>query len=155
MKSVFLITEPDTLRVRPSGPATGNIWLEMNGQQFPMLHWNDFVVVILGQWALALSRMVCGLSVRETVHFMDGPYAVELGISQTGMLQLRALKRGLSGTDEVTTGEEPARLFIPELISQSRDVLNACKSQNWWSKDVEVLESSVKDLTLESKRLLN
>ncbi len=152
MKRTFLVIDSRTLRTRPAGPATANIWLEINGLQYPMLEWNDFVVIVMGWWVLALLRLVRGASALEIVHFMDGPYSVEVDILQTGMMQFRVLKRDLAGGDELATGEAPAKLFVPELISQSREVLCACKRQNWWSTDAEVLESSVEALELSEAR---
>jgi hypothetical protein len=141
MKRVFLVIEPKSLRLSPSGKALANIWLQINGLQFPMNHWNDFVVVIMSWWVLALLRLVSGVSSQEIVHFMDGPYAVEVAALPSGMLRFRALTRS-SRDREVATGEEPINPFVLGLIAQTREVLEECKRQAWWSKDAEILESS-------------
>jgi len=150
VNKIILVTEPNTLSARPNGTATANIWLEINGIQFPMLRWNDFAVVVMSWWAIALLRLLRGTSILETVNFMDGPYTVEVSISSPGMLQIRALRRCVAQVDEVATGEEPTTPFILGLISQSSKILDACKRQGWWSKDAEILESSLEALREES-----
>ncbi len=152
MTRTLLVTETESLRVRPGGPATANIWLDINGCQFPMHRWNDFAVVVMGWWAVALLRLFRGVSSVERVDFMDGPYTVEVSKTSSGTLHFRALK-GSDRTDEVAIAEGPAMPFVLGLISQSREILDACKRHAWWSKDADVLESSVEVLNQESTRL--
>jgi hypothetical protein len=67
-----LAVETNSLTTRPGRPATGNIWLVINGRDFPAPQWNDFIVVILGWWAESLLRLLRNSSTKETVHF-KGP----------------------------------------------------------------------------------
>jgi hypothetical protein len=105
---------------------------------------------------MALFRLLRGLNLRkvvkERVHFMEGPYAVEVSMPSSGLLRLR----GLAGVDrdiEWEVGEAPALPFILGLISQSREALGACRRQAWWSRDAEILESSLETLKNESEKL--
>jgi hypothetical protein len=152
MTEAFMVTEPGSVRVRLGGPATANVWLSLNGCEFPMRGWNDFAIVVLGWWAIALLRLVRNASTRETVHFMEGPYSVEVTSVHAGMLQLRALE-GSGRNREAGTGEVQAIPFVLELISQSREVLEACRRQGWWSKDADTLESALEALEQESSGL--
>jgi hypothetical protein len=145
MKEAHLIVETSSIKVRINGPATGNIWLELDSYYFPANGWNDFVVVVLGWWANALLRLIRGISTRETVHFMEGPYVVEVTLCPSGSFRFRALRDGGRNV-EMGIGESPAFAFIVGLVSQGREVLGACKQADWWSKDAEGLEVALESL---------
>jgi hypothetical protein len=143
-----LVTELERLNVRAEGPATAGIWLVTDGSEFPMIGWSDFIVVVLGWWAASMLRLLRNDSGRERVHFMDGPYAVEISRPTTGRLYLQMFA-GPSGGCEVATGEADLKRFVSELSSQSRKLLCACKSHGWWSKDADELTLHVQELDRE------
>jgi hypothetical protein len=145
MTNTTIVVEISSLQVRAKGPATANLWVVIAGREFPSRGWNDFVVVILSWWAKALVRIFCGESTQESVHFMDGPYSIEISGSVFGMLQFRALE-GPRRTQEAALGSASACEFAKTLISQGREVLEKCKNQNWWSLDATTLESSLLSL---------
>src|SRR5215475_1608870 len=125
-----LVMELGKLRVRPQGGATAGIWLATDDSQFPMAGWNDFAVVILRWLAAAILRLLRSDNGREWVDFMDGPYAVEISRTPSGTLQLRMFA-GWSGSREVAMGEADIRRFIDELSTQSRRLLDECRSRGW------------------------
>jgi hypothetical protein len=135
-----LIVDVGTLEVRPRGPAVAGIWLVTESGAFPAAGWSDFAVVILGWWASALLKTIRSNGVRVRVHFMDGPYAVDVAVS-SGVLHFRLISRDR----EVGTGEAALSPFIRALTSQSREVLHACRSREWWSADADNLESLLGD----------
>jgi hypothetical protein len=141
---IFLVADVGTLEVRPSGPATGGIWLVTESGAFPAAGWNDFIVVILSWWAGALLKTLRSNGDRVRVPFMDGPYAVDVAMSG-GMLNLRLITRDR----EVGTAEAALHSFVSSLTSQSRKVLHACRSLEWWSADADTLESLLTDLERE------
>ena len=143
--TTHLVTELGKLNVRLQGPATAGIWLATNDSQFPMAGWNDFVVVILSWWAAAILRLLRNESGVEWVHFMDGPYAVEVSKAHPGKLQLRMFA-GPSGGREVAVGVAGVGQFIGELFTQSRRLLDECRLRGWWSLDAEELASRLQDL---------
>ncbi len=148
MSQILLITEVDTLKTYPGGRATANIWLEINGRDFPMRQWNDFVIVVMSWWAAAMLRLVRG-SIAETVDFMDGPFTVEITKTPAGLLRFRALE-GSNRSNEMAIGEGTSNSFISRLISESQEVLSSCRRRAWWSKDAEILESSIEALERET-----
>ncbi len=144
----LLMVDAEAVEVRQGGPAIGGIWLLYENSPFPGVRWSDFVVVLLSWWAEAILKVVHDEGVQERVHFMDGPYSVVVGRS-FGMLEIRMIARDR----EVGTGEAAVKPFVVELVSQSRTVLGACRSQEWWSTDADALESLLKKLELEIQRL--
>ncbi len=151
MMDSFLTVNAATVMAPSDRSAIGNIWLDVEGYKFPAEDWNDFVVVVLGWWANAMLRLLRNDSANETVNFMDGPYAVEVSITSAGMLRFRALE-GIGRHIEKATGEAPPIAFVESLISQSREVISACRHQGWWSRDADYLVSSLESVQLELAR---
>src|SRR5262245_65003096 len=57
---------------------SGPIWLEMDGQAFPIDAWYDFPVVILGWWLSNLKPLVTNQSMSCECPFMDGHYRFDV-----------------------------------------------------------------------------
>jgi hypothetical protein len=147
MGEAFLTVDVETLEVRPLGPAIAGIWLVTESGAFPEPGWSDFVVVVLGWFASALLKTMRSNGVRGRAHFMDGPYAVDVGMS-CGMLHFTLISRDR----EVGTGEAAIKPFVNALTSQSRKVLDECRSREWWSADADTLETLLEDLEREIAR---
>src|SRR5215469_12433684 len=88
-----LVVDAKTLQAGGVGPATGAVWISLGEIAFPFEEWDDFVVVILDAWASALLNLLRGVSRREEVHFMEGPYSVEVSRLSESAFQLRAIER--------------------------------------------------------------
>lgn len=140
-----LVAELGTLELRTRGPALAGVWLVTGGIEFPMAGWSDFIVVVLGWWSGAILRLMRNSSEKELVHFMDGPYAVEISKVRHGALHLRMFA-GPSEGREVGVGEADLKRFVSHLAAESRQLLEECKSRGWWSTDAEALASHLKDL---------
>jgi hypothetical protein len=152
MTQAYLVIDTETLRPGNLGPATANVWLMLDNSAFPVEGWNDFVVVILEAWVSALLRLLRGLSNCELVHFMDGPYVVELGALAAETLHLRAIK---NGRDEVAHVDAKAIPLIESLLVGSEGVLAACRAQDCWSADADKLSANLPALRREMMRLKN
>jgi hypothetical protein len=148
MTAISIHVETASLRIRANGPATANMWLVINGREFPAHGWNDFVVVVLGWWATALLEVLRNPRTLATIHFMEGPYAVKVCMSPSGLLQLCAVE-GSNRNIEVAVGEGEIHAFISGVISQSHEVLDLCRREVAWSNDAAILESSVDSLEKE------
>ncbi len=137
--------DADSVEERVAGPATGNVWLTVGGQAFPAHQWNDFIVVVLSWWVVAMVRLLRKASEREVVHFMDGPYAVEVFNLPGGVLRFRALE-GARRDRERAVGEESAAGFVAELMARAHEVLDACRQRNSWSPGADKLRNSLEEL---------
>jgi hypothetical protein len=119
---------------------------------FPFQNWNDFVVVILEAWAAAVVRMLRGVSEHERVHFMDGPYVVEVSRASEGVLRLRAIERARQ-EQEITCEDTQALDFINGLLACAEEVLAACRQRSCWSVDADKLEAILPVLRKEATKL--
>lgn len=152
MTEAYFVVDAETLRPGTMGPATANVWLMLGDSAFPLRAWNDFVVVILEAWVSSMLRLLRGLSDCELVHFMDGPYAVEISALAPGMVRLRAIEHGRDEVAQVDTKVPP---LIQNLLAASDSILAACKTQNCWSTDADKLSANLPALRREIMRLKN
>lgn len=137
MNVTSIFTQVESLKTRPNGSATGRIWLEFGGHAFPSSRWDDFVVVVLGWWVEAILRVI-QKNDSVVVNFMDGPYSVEIYRDAFNTLFFNALNSSnFNGGPYV--GSADLNSFAADLIFQSQKILTACRQQNWWSNDAEML----------------
>jgi hypothetical protein len=88
-----LVVDPASIVFRRRGPATGDISLTMADTVFPAMGWNDYALVILDAWLGAVLRTVRRTSNTERVHFMEGPYAVDMTRVDTTSVRIHAVER--------------------------------------------------------------
>jgi hypothetical protein len=139
MKHVGLVVDPSSISMRASGPATGNIALAVGGITFPTIGWNDFIVVVLEAWLGAILRIVRRTSNAERVHFMEGPYVVDLTRLETGAIQVRAIDR--PNRQRAIVEATPLSL-VDNAIGAADGVLAFCRERDFRSVDVDRLYST-------------
>jgi hypothetical protein len=153
MSGARVVVDPTT--IRPSkGPCTGVIWIELGPTPYPLQGWNDFSVVILVAFAEALLRLLQGSSSRERVHFMEGPYAVDISMLSSGSIKIRTANRGLQG-GATAEADEMAHAFTESVLAASDAVVAACRDTNCWSPDADKLEHLLPRLREAAARLRN
>lgn len=148
MSDIHLTTDLKNLRVCPQGPATAGIWLTFGDSAFPQRMWTDFIVKVLAWWAHSLIRVLRGDVLNAKVHFMDGPFLVELSMINSERLTFKMFDDAY-GNHLVATGEAPCRQFLAEIVTQSRLLLAECRSRGWWSSDADILSQCIDDLNRE------
>ena len=128
-----------------SGVVHGPIYLLVDDLSFPDSRWTDFVVVILGWWCRALSRIVDGDGGPIEVRFMEGPYLVELGPLDSGLLHLALVEAGTKRR-YLRQAEVEIVPLIRSILSAADQLLAQCKARGWWSTDEDNLETARSDL---------
>lgn len=147
-----LLVDASSLSVNSSGVATGNIELVLGEVSFPAPGWNDFIVVILEAWVSALVRLIRKTSTAERVHFMEGPYAVDMSRLDIATIRLRALERPNQQRLVIDT---PALSMMKNATFAATDVLLACRSCGHRSDDVARLQGAAEALQNELRNLTN
>lgn len=137
-----LVIDLSSLKVRSPGPAIAGVWLTFGEAALPSQGWTDFVVVILGWWADALLKILKDKTLHAIVHFMDGPFMVEVSMAESGRLSFKMLDDS-AGSRVVAAGGAPLKQFLAEVAEQSRLVLKECESRKWWSTDADFLAERV------------
>ena len=150
MTDARLIVDPSSITFRSSGPATGDITLLVDRVPFPSAGWNDFVIVILQAWISALVRLAQQASQNERVHFMEGPYAIDLGPVRNGLVRLRAIERPHRERALVDVGIVP---LMEDAMMASNHVLEACRRAGHKTADVDRLDAALAALSRETSKL--
>jgi hypothetical protein len=152
MNEARLVVDPSTISQRASAPATGDISLVVRGVVFPVAGWNDFVVVILEAWLNALVRIFRHASDAERVHFMAGPYAVDITRLDTGAIQVRALDRP---ERERSVADVMPLILAENAINAAEAVVEFCRARGHRTMDFERLEAALAALRQEVASLTN
>jgi hypothetical protein len=146
MKEARLVVHASSISFRSTSPATGDVVLLVDGSPFPMAGWNDFVVVIVGSWISSLLRIVQNTSEIERVYFMEGPYAVDIGPLEDGVIRIRAIERP---NREHTLIDVLFRPLVESAVSAADQVLMVCGGAGHKSRDSEKLRSALDGLKIE------
>jgi hypothetical protein len=140
-------------RFRPErDPATAAIWLALGAKVFPEQGWDDFVVVILAAWMRVVADVLRGAKDREFVHFMDGPYEVEVSAVSQSKLRLRAIE---DRDTEVIAAEVNAVPLVESLLAAAQELIAECKKRGHATRDVDNLNAYLPELRRELVRLSN
>ena len=143
MTEFRFVTDPASLHSSGTGPVSGKLWLEMDSVAFPEADWDDFVIVILAAWADALLQLQSGLASRAHVHFMEGPYEVELLGPRGGLVGVHARE---SEAKPCLTGNVPFSQLSGSVVSASFSMLDACRELGLWSADADSLANRLPGL---------
>ncbi len=136
----IILIRAASIRPGRSGPATGDIWIEVNSHAFPAARWNDFVYVITAR-LLEATRSVCeGRNRVECVHFMEGPYALHLESLSQDLLELRLLERPTKVMERITVSK---LYLVRHVIETGRRLLEAWPDAVRYSGDVRGMESEL------------
>jgi hypothetical protein len=140
--------DADTLRRSTKGSITGNLYVELGTFVFPDRGWSDFVVVILGWWLEALSRLIDDNRVAE-LEFMDGPYAMRATAVDLSTCTLECLQKAGAAIVLSKASVDVAQMFR-ETQQVAAQLVKACDARSWRSPDVDALK---KLLTRPTSRL--
>lgn len=152
MSEARLVVDPSTMSFRASGPPTGNIKLMLDNAMFPASGWNDFVVVIVEAFVGALLRLLGNVGECERVHFMEGPYVVDVAKLADGRLRVQAVER--PNRERACVEVWPLEL-VQSVVSSAEPVLQACRMAGHRSVDIERLEAELPSLRREASGLTN
>jgi hypothetical protein len=144
-QSAQLIVNPETLGRTASGGVTGVLYLRTDRRCFPGEDWNDFVVVVLSWWNLALLQCIRAEATSFEIRFMEGPFLVEL--QRTGEQTCRLALTRDGATLEVYEEIEMDTLALAQSAVRASDqILAVCQQRGWTSRDVEELVRTVNEL---------
>lgn len=121
-----------------SGPVVGELTVRAGEMEFPGPGWTDFVVVILTWWCEAVSRLLSGERGPIEVSFMDGPYEIEFGPIDNGLIHL-AFVEDQSNRQVVYETDADSAALVRSLLQCADRALQECRDRSWWSGDEDEL----------------
>lgn len=119
-----------------SRSVVGPIWVRVAGTDFPEPGWPDFPVALLGGWLTTLSELERIGPGPAMLHFMDGPYAIE--IIRDGAVWVVHAQENEADIVAETVVTSLAELVSPVGAAASR-ALAACRERGWNGSDVRYL----------------
>lgn len=154
---MFIGVTVDEASLRFSRNVTGIVFFEFGTFQFPQRDWNDFVVVILGWWLDATTKLVAAGEGETELYFMDGPYALRI-VLESGILKISRGRDDVQTEDSRFNFEVDAHGFLRAIYDASTTILSACASRDWMTADIETLQLGVSRLHsdgLDASKLTN
>ncbi|CAN7660364.1 hypothetical protein LJR220_006238 [Bradyrhizobium sp. LjRoot220] len=127
----------ETLTASKGGLVTGVIYVDFGLFQFPDPNWNDFVVVILGWWLMALIDLVSGTTSQVELRFMDGPLWISTQNETTNLCTMTCLK---GPPDRIQYECEGSALeLLKSTLEAAARVHGVCAQRGWASPDIDSL----------------
>lgn len=74
----MIYIEKDSFEISATGSNTGGVSIDIDGKYFPEKGWNDFIIIVLNQWAMELRSFILGTSTEAKFLFMEGPFVVKV-----------------------------------------------------------------------------
>lgn len=117
---------------------TGMLYFDLDGFEFPMSSWNDFVVVISSWWLEALANLEHGIEDEVHLKFMDGPYWITVTREAEGLVRVRCVE---DRSDAGVVHEQYLALrdLAKHIRRAARLIAIACGQRGMRSKDLDVL----------------
>jgi hypothetical protein len=141
---VFLVFEEDKIFASAkSGAIGGTIYFQIgNNQFFPGRGWTDLVAAFVAAWLDGLFLVTTGTAESQRVHFLDGPFAVDISMAQKGLVSLSFVHNEES---KLFTVAEVKHLQA-HAVSIGRDLLLACQRKGWNNGDTEAIASLIQQM---------
>ena len=124
---------------------TGPIWLEMDGQAFPIDSWYDFPIVILGWWLHNMRPLITKQSIICECRFMDGPYRFVITVRKPGDWAVTFIRDDIDGVKRLFEKKVDPQALISEVISAANLIIKVCKQNEWISKDLNALDNELRE----------
>jgi len=139
-----VIVRDESIEAHPDGSVTGVVFWNAGTQSFPDSDWNDMIVIVLGWWVKAVTRLLSGTSVSEEIYFMDGPYKLACA-TKDGILTCQFINRH---DEERYIGSYVTTLddLCSTVLNGAKVVLEVCRRQGIWNADVESLHEGARHL---------
>jgi hypothetical protein len=141
------LDDRDVGRSAVSGVVMAGIWLHVDGLNFPAKDWEDAAVAILAAWAKTALRLLHDESTREEVHFMEGPYSIEIAPLPPHSWHLALVERR-QRIRRVRSATVDPRPLVDSIIEASDHLLVSCRRLGWETQDSKLLTEAVEQLRL-------
>lgn len=142
MPGFLVIVEPTTFEYGSGNSLTGQIWVEVNGQEFPEVRWSDFPLVLLGRWCQAVAEALRALDEERDLRFMDGPFCIGLSAQSNGTIRVTLYARGERVGADTCQAEE----VRAQVLNAASALLRYCEQNGVDGTDVRSLQLGAADL---------
>lgn len=75
---------------------------------------------------------------------MDGPYTVDLSVSQTGSVEMRFVRSGLKGDTMIKSAEAELKQLFRNAVAVGESMLSVYQQRGWTDNDTNPIRDAVK-----------
>jgi len=130
--------EKSSFEISAAGSITGRVSINIDDTYFPEKDWNDFVIVILNQWASELRSFILGTSTEAKFLFMEGPFVVKIR-SLGSYSQLVLIHNGKDIREVVMHTKKLKSEALKSILSAINLSVQKCSEENWMNKEIDML----------------
>lgn len=144
MASCSVFADPTSLTRSSGGQVSGRLFVELAGQAFPEPAWSDSIVIVLAAWLKALRDFDITARESRRLHFMDGPFVIELVHLPAG--QYRAEGVRTNNGQRMARANCDGNSLLLSCAHAAAAVGDECALRGWTSRDIvelRVLASKV------------
>lgn len=141
MDRVTFKLQKESLKISGNKLITGAVYFDFGSFQFPEKDWDDFIVIILKWWLVALARIIYQGSKSEELRFMDGPLLLNIKVLNNDLWGIQCLYNHKMIYEGGYSGLE----FTNSVLKSVKIVIDQCEKYGWQSKDVDDLKLAYQD----------
>lgn len=141
--SFFIRLRTSEFLRRRSGSVVGPVWLEMDGQEFPIDVWYDFPVVIAGWWLSNVKSLIANEAVKCACPFMDGPYKFDVTVQSRSSWTVTFIKDEVGREKRLLERQVEPKVIVSEMLASANTVVKLCQEKQWESEDLVILEREI------------
>jgi hypothetical protein len=117
---------------------TGVLYFDLDGFEFPMPSWSDFVVVISLWWLESIAKLEHGIEDEVNLMFMDGPYWINVTREAEDLVRVRCME-DRSDASAVHEQYLAMRDLAKQIRRAARLITVACGQRGMRSRDLDAL----------------
>ncbi|MER5549755.1 hypothetical protein ABT072_47035 [Streptomyces sp. NPDC002589] len=122
-----LCCDLESLDMARSGVIWGGVWIEVDGNPFPEVRWNDMLVAFTSDLVEVIASIVPGAAHSGRIRFYDGPFWIMVDRSAPGKLVVRQGE----GAGEKGQAHLPADAVVQGVRLAASALLDACRMRQW------------------------
>jgi hypothetical protein len=127
----------ETLSISRRGTISGEVWLRIEGMDFPEQHWSDLPVAFTSALLEATVRLQSSSKADEqTVWFLDGPYYIRFEGARDVPWNVAfcVLDQERPPSNDVDSGS-----FLASLRRAASALATECRNRSWENADTRAL----------------
>ena len=140
-----IVVDPTSFSRSGRGQMFGTIYASLDDHPFPEAQWSDLVVAVLHGWISDLLGLCRTNGDNVRLHFMDGPYALELRRQQSDQYGVACVR--LPDATEFVGEGLSFREVIDAFTAAAATVTAECDRRGWTSRDIVELRLAQRALS--------
>jgi len=140
-----ILVDPTSFSRSGRGQIAGTIYASLDDHPFPEAYWSDLVVAVLHGWISDLVGFCRANGDTVRLHFMDGPYALELRRQQSDQYGVACIR--LPDATEFVREGLSFHDVIDAFTAAAATVADECDCRGWTSRDIVELRLAQRALS--------